>query len=872
MAPHSDYRYVPSCDIQKPVIIRISSLLGSFDQCYNGRRPLPSDMCIRVGVYCSGRRIGPPVQTEYRPPGPTTLRGSTERHKWGETLELPIRYSELSKDAFLLITLWAADRNHGEIFVAQCIEQMFSKHGALHNGQRELRLIPTPSTHPEPFHISNDQPRTTLISAEPRSPSSPNFHRLQSPEIVPPVRTSRSSKATPTIEELTKQEKKYRDNLIDTSFLDQVTFSKLATLRDEYRKEDNHLYLVVEYPPAYYGKEALPYAIVYYFAEEDGPSQSADASRISFGGHSFVSYHDRDLEYENLHEMKHLMMTRNARAVEVDRLLVPNPKTKAELEEIIKAPSCAELTVEKRDLIWKFRYFLQDNANALTKFIRSVNWDAIEEKEQAQKIIESWTPISIYDVLELLGPDFTQPFVRRYAVSRLRDSKSSDDEILLYLPQLVQALRYEQPLETRDSRNELVSYLVDVAADSLPVANFLYLKVEIDETHQVENASAQLVFVTAQEKLKAALSRGPSQKYQILKSQEKFVQTLNDISKTVAEASGNIEKKVEVLRKTLTESNDLQSLCGLALPVDPMIKIKSVIPSKANLFKSSQMPMSLTFQLQSSTGSTSSSSNDMYTVIFKRGDDLRQDQLIMQMIHIMDNILKAERLNLYLTPYAILATSLNEGFVQYIRATPVADLDKFFPGKDKKEYIQLALQKYRPSSTGPYGIEAEVMDRFLRSSAGYCVISYILGIGDRHLHNVLLCEDGRIFHIDFGYVLGVDPKPLPPPMKISPSMCYAMGGIGSQHYKQFVEYSRTAFTFLQQHAKLITNLFGLMLDAGIPDIAIEKDKAVQKVLERFHLNIEGDSDAIAQLLDNLIETSIKSIMPLISDYVHGFVH
>uniref|UniRef100_A0AC34FUH0 C2 PI3K-type domain-containing protein n=1 Tax=Panagrolaimus sp. ES5 TaxID=591445 RepID=A0AC34FUH0_9BILA len=115
MSPHSDYRYVPSCDIQKPVIIRISSLLGSFDQCYNGRRPLPSDMCIRVAVYCSGRRVGPEVQTEYRPPGPTTLRGSTERHKWGETLELPIRYSELSKDAFLLITLWAADRNHGEV-------------------------------------------------------------------------------------------------------------------------------------------------------------------------------------------------------------------------------------------------------------------------------------------------------------------------------------------------------------------------------------------------------------------------------------------------------------------------------------------------------------------------------------------------------------------------------------------------------------------------------------------------------------------------------------------------------------------------------------------------------------------------------------
>lgn len=200
------------------------------------------------------------------------------------------------------------------------------------------------------------------------------------------------------------------------------------------------MYLVIEYPPAYNGKEATPYFIVYYFSEEDGANQSTAASRSSLGGlhHSIVSYHDRDLGQENLHENKHLMITRNARALEVDRLLVPNPRTKTELEDIIKAPSCAELTVEKRDVIWKFRYFLQDNANALTKFIRSVNWEAIEEKEQAQKIIEGWTPISIYDVLELLGPDFSSiVFVRRYAVSRLRDSKSSDDEVLLYLPQLV---------------------------------------------------------------------------------------------------------------------------------------------------------------------------------------------------------------------------------------------------------------------------------------------------------------------------------------------------------------------------------------------------------------------------------------------------
>jgi phosphatidylinositol 3-kinase len=39
---------------------------------------------------------------------------------------------------------------------------------------------------------------------------------------------------------------------------------------------------------------------------------------------------------------------------------------------------------------------------------------------------------------------------------------------------------------------------------------------------------------------------------------------------------------------------------------------------------------------------------------------------------------------------------------------------------------------------------------------------------------------------------------------------------------------------IRRHANLIINLFSLMLDAGIPDIAIEKDKAVHTVKTTFY--------------------------------------
>lgn len=52
------------------------------------------------------------------------------------------------------------------------------------------------------------------------------------------------------------------------------------------------------------------------------------------------------------------------------------------------------------------------------------------------------------------------------------------------------------------------------------------------------------------------------------------------------------------------------------------------------------------------------------------------------------------------------------------------------------------------------------------SCAGYSVMTYFLGVGDRHLENIMVDITGKFFHIDFGYILGQDPKPYPPPIKL----------------------------------------------------------------------------------------------------------
>lgn len=160
------------------------------------------------------------------------------------------------------------------------------------------------------------------------------------------------------------------------------------------------------------------------------------------------------------------------------------------------------------------------------------------------------------------------------------------------------------------------------------------------------------------------------------------------------------------------------------------------------------------------------------------------------------------------------------------------------------------------------------MDTYVKSCAGYCVITYILGVGDRHLDNLLLTKTGKLFHIDFGYILGRDPKPLPPPMKLSKEMVEGMGGMQSEQYQELRKHCYTAFLHLRRYSNLILNLFSLMVDANIPDIALEPDKTVKKVQDKFRLDL-SDEEAV-HYMQSLIDESVGALFAAVVEQIHKF--
>ena len=88
-------------------------------------------------------------------------------------------------------------------------------------------------------------------------------------------------------------------------------------------------------------------------------------------------------------------------------------------------------------------------------------------------------------------------------------------------------------------------------------------------------------------------------------------------------------------------------------------------------------------------------------------------------------------------------------------------------------------------------------------------------------------------------------------MKLSKEMIEAFGGMTSEHYQEFRKECYTAFLSLRRYANLILNLFSLMVDASVPDIALEPDKTVRKIQDKFRLEL-SDEEAV-QYMQNLID-------------------
>jgi phosphatidylinositol 3-kinase len=254
--------------------------------------------------------------------------------------------------------------------------------------------------------------------------------------------------------------------------------------------------------------------------------------------------------------------------------------------------------------------------------------------------------------------------------------------------------------------------------------------------------------------------------------------------------------------------------------------------------------------------------------MYKKGDDIRQDQLTLQLIRLMDRLLQQDGLDLKLTPYRVLALGESEGIVEWVEGSmPISAVLRNQQGEGSANPIQSFLRKFHYRASVPYCIDPEVMDIYVRSCAGYCIVNYLLGIGDRHLDNLMLRSSGHFFHVDFGFIFGRDPK-INSPMRFTEEMLSGMGGRDSEHYRRFQEQCAEAFLVLRQSVVELLSLVRLMVDANIPDLSIHQTPGdvLAAMFKRFRLDLT-DEDA-AQYILTLVTNAASDLLPTVFEGMH----
>ena len=205
-----------------------------------------------------------------------------------------------------------------------------------------------------------------------------------------------------------------------------------------------------------------------------------------------------------------------------------------------------------------------------------------------------------------------------------------------------------------------------------------------------------------------------------------------------------------------------------------------------------------------------------YKMLLKGGnDDLRQDSIMEQVFEQVSNLLQDHRATrqrqLGIRTYKVLPLTQNAGIIEFVKDTiPLHEYSlpahqRYFP-KDYKpnrcrkeiseaqtKSLSQRIQAYRTVTNNFHPVlRFFLMEHFLnpddwfarrlaysRSTAAISILGYVLGLGDRHGHNILLDEQtGEVVHIDLGVAFEagrVLPVPETVPFRLTRDIVDGMG-------------------------------------------------------------------------------------------------
>lgn len=525
----------------------------------------------------------------------------------------------------------------------------------------------------------------------------------------------------------------------------------------------------------------------------------------------------------------------------------PQARTADVYKHILEKDLFNELRPEESELLWEHRHYCKSVPKALPLILSAApSWE-YQYLPVIYSVLASWAPLKPVDAMELLKVSFPDTRVRATAVEWME--ALVDDELCDYLPQLVQALKYEI---YHDS--SLVRFLVRRALGSVRVMHYLfwYLKDTISDPQFGQRF--QII-------LGGLLSIcGNSQRTEFTR-QDEIVSDLTQVAQQVKSAKDSARTNVLQQELAVVAANMFTTV---RLPISPSYEVKGIDLRACSYFTSNSAPLKLIFQNADPFG------EDVHAML-KIGDDMRQDRLIMQLVGIMNKIWLREGIDLKMITYKCVATGVGMGMVEIVKDSATLreiHTELGLAGSFKDEPIARWIQKYNPGDESYH----QAVENFTASCAGYCVATYVLGICDRHNDNIMIKRSGHLFHIDFAKILGNAQmfgsfRRDRAPFVLTPDMAFVINGgyESSSRFQDFVDLCCKGFNFIRRHSNLLLNLLSLMLNSGISCLSQVADL---RYIRDSLLPDSSEGEATAAFT-RLIESSLSSWFTQVNFFIHN---
>lgn len=241
--------------------------------------------------------------------------------------------------------------------------------------------------------------------------------------------------------------------------------------------------------------------------------------------------------------------------------------------------------------------------------------------------------------------------------------------------------------------------------------------------------------------------------------------------------------------------------------------------------------------------------------ILIKHDDLRKDQFVMNIV----SMLKYVDSNIKLDTYNVLPVNDTYGIIEMLQgAVTLQEINKTMTLTNW--VVQNNLNETM----------MDIRNNFISSCASNCILSFMMGVGDRNLGNILVSKNGNLSHIDFSYILGTDPKwEELTEMRITPGMVDLLGGTQSQQFMQLKQECTAMFSNIKHYTYFWYALFRYLATCEPPiEPHYRRFDAIELHVEK-RLMPEADDEIVSMTIMDIVEKNSGSRVAGWVDSMHS---